>query len=203
GSLGGLSKKTEDVADIFDAFGKDIVILETVGVGQSELEIAQAADTTVVVLVPESGDSIQAMKAGLMEIADLFVVNKADREGADHAVMEIQSMLQLGCKEKQPVVLQAIASQGGGVDEIIAEIQKHRDFLSDNLLLEKKRKARILKKVKSIVRLRFEKAFWDEKTYEMINQYLENIGDSKLSPHKIADGLIDSFKKKLENTNDA
>ncbi len=93
GSLGGLSRKAVEAADVLDAAGKEVIIMETVGVGQSELDIAGAADTTVVVLVPESGDSIQAMKAGLMEIADFFVLNKADRAGADQAVMAIQMIL--------------------------------------------------------------------------------------------------------------
>ncbi len=92
GSLGGLSKKAIDAADILDAAGFDIVILETVGVGQSELDIAQAADTTIVVLVPESGDSVQAMKAGLMEIADLFVLNKCDRPGSQQAYTALQTI---------------------------------------------------------------------------------------------------------------
>jgi LAO/AO transport system kinase len=93
GSLGGLSAKAKDAADILDAAGFDFVLFETVGVGQSELDIAKAADTTIVVLVPESGDAVQAMKSGLMEIADFFVVNKADREGADQAVRALKTIL--------------------------------------------------------------------------------------------------------------
>ncbi|HEX2190949.1 MAG TPA: methylmalonyl Co-A mutase-associated GTPase MeaB, partial [Longimicrobiaceae bacterium] len=95
GSLGGLATTTSEVADLMDAYGCDRVLLETVGVGQSELEVAGTADTTVVVLVPESGDSIQAMKAGLMEIADVFVINKADRPGADRLAQEIEAMLHM------------------------------------------------------------------------------------------------------------
>ena len=95
GSLGGLSKKAIDAADVLDAAGYDYIILETVGVGQSELDIVQAADTTIVVLVPESGDSVQAMKAGLMEIADFFVLNKSDRPGADQAVASLQTILMM------------------------------------------------------------------------------------------------------------
>lgn len=102
GSLGGLATTTEEAADLLDAFGVDRVILETVGVGQSELEIAGTADTTVVILVPESGDSIQAMKAGLMEIADIFVINKADRPGADRLAQEIEVMLHMRLGEAQP-----------------------------------------------------------------------------------------------------
>jgi len=102
GSLGGLSKKAQEAADILDAAGYDMILLETVGVGQSELDIAGAADTTVVVLVPESGDGIQAMKAGLMEIADFFVMNKADRPGADQAVMSIKMILGFKGSESPP-----------------------------------------------------------------------------------------------------
>ena len=102
GSLGGLATSTKEVADLLDAFGFDRVIIETVGVGQSELEIAETADTTVVVLVPESGDSIQAMKAGLMEIADVFVVNKADRPGADRLAQELELMLHLRLGQSSP-----------------------------------------------------------------------------------------------------
>ncbi len=102
GALGGLATTTKEVADLLDAYGFDHVIMETVGVGQSELEVAGTADTTVVVLVPESGDSIQAMKAGLMEIADIFVINKADRPGADRLAQEIEVMLHMRLGESQP-----------------------------------------------------------------------------------------------------
>jgi LAO/AO transport system kinase len=102
GSLGGLATTTEEVADVMDAFGFDRLLLETVGVGQSELDIAGAADSTVVVLVPEAGDSIQAMKAGLMEVADIFVINKADRPGADRLAQEIEVMLHMRLGAAQP-----------------------------------------------------------------------------------------------------
>ncbi len=201
GSLGGLSKKADDAADILDAAGKDYVILETVGVGQSELDIAQAADTTIVVLVPESGDSVQAMKAGLMEIADIFILNKADRDGAERAVTEIQSMLQLReARPWQPKVLRAIANKGEGIGEIVQMIENHRNFLVEQNSLEKKRRERVLKKIHSIVRYRFEKAFWDDSTREAVQKALENYQDSKLSPYQIADQLINNFKKKLEQS---
>ncbi|NIR50741.1 methylmalonyl Co-A mutase-associated GTPase MeaB [candidate division KSB1 bacterium] len=199
GSVGGLSKKADDVADILDAFGNDYIILETVGVGQSELDIAESADTTVVVLVPESGDSVQAMKAGLMEIADLFVLNKADRAGADQAFTEIQSMLELSNKKDwRPPILKSVANQGEGIAEIIETIAEHRDFQSQQNLLEKKRKQRLFKKIKSIVRFRFEQAFWDETAYKTIDETLESYRNLKMSPYKIADELIENFKRKLE-----
>ena len=199
GSLGGLASKADDAADILDAFGKDYVILETVGVGQSELDIAEAADTTIVVLVPESGDGIQAMKAGLMEIADLFVVNKADREGADQAITEIKAMLQLGTQKAWPPrVLKTVANEGQGIEALAEAVEAHRRFLNEQALLEAKRKERLLKKVKSIVRFRFERAFWDESAYQTVNETLANYDHLKTSPYKLAEELIENFKRKLE-----
>ncbi len=135
GSLGGLSKRAKEAADVLDAAGYDVVMLETVGVGQSELDIAGAADTTVVVLVPESGDGIQAMKAGLMEIADIFVLNKADRPGADQAVMSLRMILGFRSHDAEswmPEVLKTQASEGKGIDDVVVQIQKHRLYLESN-----------------------------------------------------------------------
>ncbi len=118
GSLGGLAVHTAQVCDVLDAAGYERILIETVGVGQSELEVAQTADSTAVVLVPESGDGVQAMKAGLMEIADVFVINKADREGAERGAFAVRSALELRQKQSEwdPPVLLTIASQGDGVD---------------------------------------------------------------------------------------
>jgi len=152
GSHGGLSATTREAADLMDAFGFDRIILETVGVGQSELEIASQADTTVVVLVPESGDGIQAMKAGLMEVADLFVVNKADRPGADRLKKEIGIVngLRTGshlASPPQPVaawdppVLMTVASGGDGIPELAAEVDRHHAWLSSTGSLQSRRAA--------------------------------------------------------------
>lgn len=197
GSLGGLSKKASDVADILDAFGKDYVIMETVGVGQSELDIVEAADTTVVVLVPESGDSVQAMKAGLMEIADLFVLNKADREGANRAMQEIQAILQLReNRDWKPKVIMSIASEGKGIAEIAQAIQEHREYLEKNQLLLKNRRERFLKKIQSIVRYQLEKEFWDENAKKFLQENVEAFQDSRTSPYKIAEELLKNYKEK-------
>src|SRR5690606_15567203 len=129
GSLGGLALATKEVADVLDAFGFDHVLVETVGVGQSELDIAQAADTTIVVLVPESGDSVQAMKAGLMEIADFFVLNKSDRPGAQQAYTGLQTILMIKDHDENswlPNIVKAIASENKGIDEIANEIDRHK-----------------------------------------------------------------------------
>ena len=128
GSLGGLASATEDVLDLLDAAGYRRLIAETVGVGQVELDIAMATDTVVVVLVPESGDGIQAMKAGLMEIADVFVVNKADREGAQRLAGEIESMLDIRGAGAgwRPPVLQTTALRGDGVEDLMDAMERHR-----------------------------------------------------------------------------
>lgn len=153
GGLGGLSYAAPSVAAAMDAAGKDYVIFETVGVGQSELDIAEAADTTVIVLVPESGDSIQAMKAGLMEIGEIFVVNKADRDGADMTEAEIGSMLTLkdDANGWHPPVLKTIASRGEGIAEVAATIGKHRQFLLDGGLLRERRRYHFKSQVRAII----------------------------------------------------
>jgi LAO/AO transport system kinase len=129
GSHGGLARATRDVARLLDAFGKDFVLIETVGVGQTELDVMRVADTTVVVLVPEAGDTVQTMKAGLLEIADIFVVNKADREGALRIKSELEMMLQLRPAAEWSVpVLLTQATQGQGVGEVLDTVMRHRDF---------------------------------------------------------------------------
>jgi LAO/AO transport system kinase len=130
GHLGGLARATSDVAVILDAAGKDVVIIETVGVGQDEIDIVRTADVSVVVLVPGTGDEVQALKAGIMEIADIFVVNKADREGADRLVQSIEANLSLQTfapGEWRPPILQTVATSGTGVAELWASIRAFRD----------------------------------------------------------------------------
>lgn len=152
GSLGGLSLHTAEVADVLDAFGCDDVVIETVGVGQSELDIAEKAHTTVVVLVPESGDGIQVMKAGLMEIADVFVVNKADRAGAGQLATEIQATLDLkDWSGWRPLVLQAQARDGKGMDEIVAALAAHRTWLERDGGLAAKRRRGLESRVRDLV----------------------------------------------------
>ncbi len=133
GSLGGLSEKIIEITDVLCAANFDLVIVETVGVGQSEVEIAGLADTTVVVVVPESGDEVQTLKSGIMEIADIFVVNKADREGADTLVNNLQKMMHQQMTSDWIVpVIKTVASQFNGVEELIDQINKHGRALSKN-----------------------------------------------------------------------
>jgi LAO/AO transport system kinase len=130
GRLGGLAHATQDIARILEAFGKDLIVVETVGVGQSEFDIMRLADTVVVVLVPEAGDTIQTMKAGLLEVADIFVVNKADREGSVRIKAELEAMLQIRPISgwKVPVLL-TTATEGKGIEDLVRAIGKHREFL--------------------------------------------------------------------------
>ena len=134
GSLGGLSKKTADVVKLMDAFGMDLVIIETVGVGQSEVDIVKNADTTLVVLVPGLGDDIQAIKAGILEIGDVFAINKADRDGCDKLNVEIEMMLDLDSRELdwRPPIKRTIASKDVGVDELVEALDEHFEYLEDS-----------------------------------------------------------------------
>jgi LAO/AO transport system kinase len=144
GNLGGLARTTADVVKIMDAFGKDWVIVETVGVGQDEVEIAKTADTTIVVLAPGLGDTIQSMKAGVMEIADLYVVNKADRSGADELVSEVNVRVEQDYQIKkaawQAPVLKTIAVENKGTEPLVEAIEKHRSFLRQSGKLRKNRR---------------------------------------------------------------
>lgn len=144
GSLGGLSRKTADVVKLMDAFGMDLVIIETVGVGQSEVDIVKNADSTLVVLVPGLGDDIQAIKAGILEIGDVFAINKADRDGCDKLNVEIEMMLDLDSRELawRPLIKRTIASKDEGVDELVEALNEHFEFLEDSGELAERRKDR-------------------------------------------------------------
>lgn len=144
GSLGGLSHKTADAVKAMDAFGKDIIIVETVGVGQSEVDIVKAADTTMVILIPGMGDDIQAIKAGILEIGDLFAINKSDLDGADKLVREINMMLDLDSlmTDWRPPIQKVVASQNEGIGALLALIAKHRAHIEENGELAQRRTKR-------------------------------------------------------------
>jgi len=153
GALGGLSEAALQAALLMDASGRDIVLLETVGVGQAEVEVASLADTTVVMLAPGMGDAIQAVKAGILEVADVFVVNKADRDGADATYHDIQGMIGLGEREAgqwRPPVVKAVAARGEGIDGIIGAIAKHRAWLDEHGELQRRRERRAAAEIEGI-----------------------------------------------------
>lgn len=194
GSLGGLSAKAKDAADILDAAGFDIIIFETVGVGQSELDIAKAADTTIVVLVPESGDAVQAMKSGLMEIADFFVLNKSDREGAEQAVRAIKTILTFRITHAEdqwiPDVISTVASKGSGIDKVLDEIDRHKSYLEQTSLLEKRRvereRERIIELVEDLLRV----DFWTEERRKKLEEKLTHVANHRESSYEVAMELV-------------
>ena len=197
GSLGGLSEKAIEAADLLDASGHDIVIMETVGVGQSELDIAGAADSTVVVLVPESGDSIQAMKAGLMEIADFFVLNKADRAGADQAAMSIQMILHFRAASAwMPSVLKTVASNGTGVPAVLEEIEKHRAHLDATGRLATLRRERMERRIRHLVAGRLEVDFWNDERRAVLAGRMDGVMRLEMTPYAVADELVTHFRER-------
>ncbi|HLF15199.1 MAG TPA: methylmalonyl Co-A mutase-associated GTPase MeaB [Bacteroidota bacterium] len=195
GSLGGLSRKTREAADVLDAAGTDYILIESVGVGQSELDIVRAADTTVVVLVPESGDSIQAMKAGLMEIADFFVVNKADRAGADQAVMSIKTVL--GFKPQtagwKPEVLRTVASEGKGIDTVADLVARHRQYQEGADLLRVRRMDRIGERIRELVAERLRVQFWNTGREEYLAKHIGPVYLKESTPYEVAEELVRTF----------
>ena len=156
GNLGGLARTTTDVVKVMDAFGKNWVIVETVGVGQDEVEIAKTADTTVVVLAPGLGDTIQSMKAGVMEIADLYVVNKADRSGADELLNEVNFRVEQDAQIRKapwkPPVVKTIALENQGTDSLVEAIEKHRSFLRQSGKLRKNRREKTRQETLALLR---------------------------------------------------
>ncbi|MBV6480122.1 MAG: GTPase ArgK [Ignavibacteria bacterium] len=193
GSLGGLCKNVVEACDVLDASGKDFILIETVGVGQSELDIAQTADTTIVVLVPESGDSVQAMKAGLMEIADIFVLNKSDREGADAVAATIKNIIHLKPPSKDGWVINVIkttGSQNKGTDLLFDEIISHKNHLRESGFLKEKRKEHLKNKIVDLVSGKLEVNFWNEKRKEDLKKNLNDMLERKNDPYSYTETLL-------------
>jgi len=197
GSLGGLPQTTGSVIKVLDAFGKDIILVETVGVGQSEIDIMKNSDTVVVVLSPEAGDSIQTMKAGLFEIADIFVVNKADHPGADNLIHDIQSMLHLhnGSSWWDIPALATEAVNNVGIEELYQQIQRHRRILEETGRLiqrrQKQRRDEFFETIKQKVGKRLIRAI--EQDSELTN-YAQRVESGEIDPYSAADKVLKSGK---------
>lgn len=192
GSLGGLCKNVVEACDVLDAAGMDYIIIETVGVGQSELDIAQTADTVIVVLVPESGDAVQAMKAGLMEIADIFVLNKSEREGADAVAATLKNIIHLKPPSEdgwEITVLKAVGSRNEGTEELLAEIERHRKHLADSGFLHIRRKKHLENKVIELVNNRLKVNFWDADRKELLAGKLDNMLLKKDDPYTFVESV--------------
>lgn len=193
GSLGGLARATGRVVDVLDAFGKDLVLVETVGVGQTELDIVKVADTTVIIFGPEFGDSIQALKAGLMEIGDMFVVNKADREGADQAAMDLERILELrsGCGEWVPPVLKTVATINEGIEELFQAIEFHRRYLREKGFFTENRRERIRTLVAELVEEKLRCYLWDEQGLDgTLGIKAEEVMHGGKSPYQVAEEIL-------------
>ncbi|KPU62631.1 GTPase [Thermococcus sp. EP1] len=196
GSLGGLAKATNDAIKILDAYGCDVIFVETVGVGQIEVDIVKTADTVVLVTVPGLGDDIQAIKAGLMEIADIFVVNKADKEGAEATMFELELMLDLE-KEKwnkkgwRPSIVSTIAFTNKGIEQLWEAINKHREFLLSSGEIEKKRKFRVEEEIKAIVSSTIARKIGEKMGEDDIATLIEKIAKREIDPYSAADLVLE------------
>jgi LAO/AO transport system kinase len=177
GSLGGLARQATELADVLDAAGYDYIIYETVGVGQVEIDIAEAADSTIVLVIPEGGDIIQGMKAGLMEIGDIFVLNKSDRPGADRMQQDLEYVLHLQETRIKwhPNVLPTVAHTGKGIEAVRQEIAKHLDFLQSENLLNKKRNKRLRNRIGMIISQELENAFWGQARRDRLKVFAKHV----------------------------
>jgi LAO/AO transport system kinase len=198
--LGGIAKATKNAAKVLDAAGKDIVIVETVGAGQSEVEIIKVAQTTVVIFAPGLGDEIQAIKAGIMEIADIFVVNKADRANANKTVMDIQAMLQLNNKEKtwKPPILKTTALTGEGVPQLVEKIGEHRLLLEKELQRKRSREKAEAELIEAIKEKVASSIIEELKREGKLEEFLQKILEKKMDPASIAEKLLNKrFRKQV------
>jgi LAO/AO transport system kinase len=196
GQLGGLSSATPQALRVLEASGFDVVLIETVGVGQAEVEIASLADSTVVLLAPGMGDAIQAAKAGILEVADVFIVNKADRDGADQTVRELRGMLSLGFADAgaggwTAPVCKTVASQGNGIDEVVAALDQHREWAAASGVRERRRVARARGEIEAIALTRLRS--WMEQLHgtQGLERLAGGVAAGELDPYAAADQLTD------------
>jgi LAO/AO transport system kinase len=221
GSLGGLATTTREVCDLFDAAGFDRILVETVGVGQSELDVGRMADSTVLVLVPESGDGIQTLKSGVMEIADIFVVNKADRVGANKLQHEIEVTLGIrrgnafrnmpahhGRSAGQPVrppdrltawdqpVILAAAVKDQGVGDLTSALDRHHEWLTSSGELDVRRRRRLLERTREVVERATRRWLWEEtRAEQLITDRLDEVAGGSISPYELATEVVEELKQ--------
>ena len=194
--LGGLAKKAQDVGDVIAASGKDIIIFETVGIGQAEHDVVKAVDLTVVVLMPGTGDEIQLMKAGLMEIADIFVINKTDKKGANRLAQTLQKFLHSFSKPNslEPPVINTIASTGEGVFDWYKLIEDHLKEMDKRGILESKRLERHRERIRGLIQDRLLSKFWSSHRLEQLEKATQSVASIQSSPYKIAEEFLTAFE---------
>lgn len=194
GCLGGLSRSTHDIVNVMDAMGKDIILVETVGVGQDEVEIVHTAHTSIVVLVPGMGDDIQAIKAGIIEIGDLFVINKSDREGSDKVERDLRMVLEMGRKREEgwePLIFKTEATLGKGIFELVYGIYRHKQALEQSQTLEKKLRERtkttFLEVLQTEVMAHFVEKMEKEGQWETI---IDDLMNRRTDPYSVAEKIM-------------
>jgi len=198
GSLGGLASTTADVATVLDASGRDLVIIETVGVGQDEVDIVRLADVTVVVLVPGMGDDVQTIKAGIMEIADIFVINKSDREGAERVEREIRAMQSLAVRHDDwvPPIVKTVASEAKGIAELVAEIERYRAHLERSGRAQERRienwRGRIAEMLRDAL---FQRVLSYYLSDGEANRYAAEVAEHKRDPYSLVEKIVDELGK--------
>ncbi|NJP65841.1 methylmalonyl Co-A mutase-associated GTPase MeaB [Streptomyces spiramenti] len=194
GHLGGLSWAAPQAVRVLDAAGCDVVLVETVGVGQSEVDIASQADTSVVLLAPGAGDGIQAAKAGILEIGDVFVVNKADRDGADATVRELNHMLGLGEAREpgdwRPSIVKTVAARAEGVDEVVEALEKHHAWMAEHGVLDRRRADRAAREVEAIAVTALRERIGDLREDRRLGALGARIAAGALDPYTAADQLV-------------
>ncbi len=197
GGYGGLSTRTKEITDLLDAFGKDVIIIETIGVGQVELDIAETAFTTIVVLVPESGDSIQTLKAGLMEIGDIFAVNKSDREGADRLALEIEAVLEMRTKfnDWYPPVVKTVATENQGIEELYEKITEHHQFLQRSNILNERWAKNIRSEIIELVENKIKQKIWQmDEMKQLLEESVTEVLRGNTTPFIAADKILKNLR---------
>jgi LAO/AO transport system kinase len=197
GIVGGLTATIEEILHVMEAFGFEIIIIETVGVGQSEIDVASEADSVVVILVPESGDSIQILKSGLLEIAEILVVNKSDRQGADGLVADIEEVLEMrnDDREWREKIVQTTASEGRGIGDLKGVLEQHWNYITSHGKLDAGRRRRIENHVRRIIQRRFEDTLDTAiERYEGFDGLVDRILSDEESPYQVAEIVLREVK---------
>ncbi|WP_053955573.1 methylmalonyl Co-A mutase-associated GTPase MeaB [Inediibacterium massiliense] len=195
GHLGGLSKATQGAVKILDIYGADYIFIETVGVGQSEVDIAKNADTTLMVMVPGLGDDIQAIKAGIMEIGDVFAINKADRDGAKRTATEIEMMLDFNKSDRRPPVQKVIAIENKGIEELIGHIKEHMNYLKETGKLKEKRMKNSKLEIIDLIQQKMMSMILDQSSKEdMVNQLAQDVALRNIDPYSAGEKILEKMK---------
>jgi len=198
GSLGGLASTTADVATVLDASGRDLVMIETVGVGQDEVDIVRLADVTIVVLVPGMGDDVQTIKAGIMEIADIFVINKSDRDGAERVEREIRAMQSLAMRHDDwtPPIVKTVASEGTGIAELLVAIEKYRKHLQQSGRAQARRIENWRERIAEMLRYAlFQRVLSYYLSEGEANRYATEVAEHKRDPYSLVEKIVDGLGK--------